>query len=85
MQTSWSVQLMPLFLLIADGHGFGDVAAHHCFWGNLPTELVPAQQLWDLVLSLLPVPAGHGLLCIPMLYPHPQGWQVSHSLGKAYS
>lgn len=57
----------------ADGDGLDLVIGHHCLWSHIPAGPVPAQQLWSGVLCAVPVPAGHGLLCLPLLHPHPQG------------
>ena len=63
----------------ADGHGDADVITHHCLWSHLPAQPLPAQQLWDPVLPLLLVPAGNGLVCLPVLHPHPQSEAIIHN------
>ena len=62
----------------ADGHGDADVITHHCIWSHLPAQFVPRQQLWDPVLPVLLVPAGDGLICLPVLHPHPQSEPISN-------
>lgn len=58
---------------LADGDGIDLVPAHHCLWSNLPAGPVPAQQLWGGLLRAVPLPAGNGVLCLPVLSSHPEG------------
>lgn len=61
----------------SDGHGDADVFTHHRLWSHLPAQPVPAQQLWDPLLPLLPVPAGDGLLRLPVLRPSSQSEHIT--------